>query len=93
MRVKDDDLRYALVSAPTQHWRGIFNGAWSLIEAGTIATYAGVRIVDDTAWRNAMKRLWALPAGGRHVAVARKQLSWALGRALDFTYKGESNEA
>ena len=90
MRVKDDDLRYALGSAPTMHWRGILSRAWGLIEQGTIATYAGVRIVDDTAWREAMQKLWALPAGGRHVAVARRNLSWALDRATDFTPKGES---
>lgn len=90
MRVKDDDLRYALGTAPTAHWRGILNRAWGLIQDGTIATYAGVRIVDDTAWRNAMQKLWSLPAGGRHVAIARRNLSWAIGRATNFTTQGES---
>lgn len=84
MRIKDDGLRYALCSAPTAHWRGILQSAMHLINEGTVAIYAGVRVVDDTAWRNAMKKLWSLPAGGRHVAVAKRELSWALDRALKF---------
>jgi hypothetical protein len=88
MRVKDKDLRYALGGAPTAHWRGVFNGSWALIQAGTVSVYEGVRIVDDTAWRNAMQKLWRLPSGGRHVAEARRQLSWAINRALNF--EGES---
>jgi len=89
MRVKDKDLRYALGSAPTSHWRGVLKESLWLIENGTICVYAGVRVVDDTAWRNAMQKLWRLPSGGRHVAKARWQLSWALDRALNF--EGEVN--
>jgi hypothetical protein len=84
MRVRDEDLRYALGSAPTSHWRGVFDGSWELIKNGTVCVYAGVRVVDDTAWRNAMQKLWRLPSGGRHVAEARRELSWAINRALNF---------
>lgn len=88
MRVKDEALRYALGSAPTSHWRGVFNAVWAEIQAGTVAVYAGIRIVDDEVWRKSTQKLWRLPSGGRHVAEARRQLSWAMNRA--FKFEGES---
>lgn len=84
MRVKKKELEYALSSAPTRHWRGLLDGAISMIRAGTIAEYAGVLIVDDTAWRDAMRRLRHLPAGGRHVAKASWELNLWLGKATTF---------
>lgn len=84
MRVKKSELTYALGSAPTLHWRGLLHVAISTIKAGTIAEYDGVLIVDDTAWRDAMRSLRHLPAGGRHVAKARWELDLWLNKALAF---------
>ena len=84
MRVKKNELSYALGSAPTRHWRGLLAGAISTIKAGTIAEYDGVLIVDDTAWRDAMRSLRHLPAGGRHVAKARWELDLWLNKATAF---------
>ncbi len=89
MRVRDRELGIALHRSPTQRWRSILGGVRDEIEAATICTYGGIRVVDDEGWRKAMRRMRHLSGGGRHVAKELNRLSMWLSMALDFS-KGES---
>jgi len=89
MRVKNDALSAALYQSPTPKWSWALHCVREDIKDATICHYAGIRIVDDTAWAKAMERIRQLPAGGRHVAKAYSSMWFWINRATDFT-EGES---
>jgi hypothetical protein len=84
MKVRDKELGIALHRSPTQMWRSILGGVWDEVEAATVCSYAGIRIVDDEGWRKAMRRLRHLSGGGRHVAKELNSLSMWLRVATNF---------
>lgn len=61
----------------------------AIVEAGTIARYNGVLVVEDAAWRMAIAKLHALPCSGRHVWKASDSLWHAIRSAVNFN-QGES---
>jgi hypothetical protein len=89
MRVKNNELSTALYRSPTPHWSGVLHSVREEIKEATICHYAGIRIVEDSAWARAMDRIRQLPAGGRHVAKAYSNMWLWINRATDFT-EGES---
>lgn len=82
VRVNKSYYDYTFYTAPTRHWRSVMNEAMNIIESHILEKGEDYFIVDDEAWMKAMQKLAYLPAGGRHVAEERRQMSWRLQKAL-----------
>ena len=74
LQIKRNELRWALCSGPTRHWGSTLGRAQHIIDEGTLCVMGNTMLVDENAWRNAIKELHTLPYGGRHVWKAREQL-------------------
>ncbi len=84
MRVKEKELGCALLRSPTRNWASTLRTAVSIIKDNTICKYAGVRVVDDKAWAEAMRLCRSLPAGGKHVAIDSRNMWMWINQATTF---------
>lgn len=74
IRANRQALLCTLRGAPTRHWGATLSRAEYIITRGMVCQTKDWMIIDDTAWRDAMRELHTLPYGGRHVWKARAEL-------------------